>query len=244
VTTPDPRPGRVAVVTGASSGIGLAVARALQRDGTHVVLVARSADRLLRAAEQLPGPVTVVPADVTDPGAADRVVARALDDHGRLDVLVANAGVYVQGDVWETDPEEMASLISTNVTGVLRFVRAALPAMLAAGTGDVVVTSSVSGHQAIPWEPVYSASKHALQSFVHGTRQQLVGRGVRLMSVAPGVVLNDLWQVSDEDVVEAGVAAGTGMRSDDVAEAVLFMLSRPRHVTVRDLVLLPTNQPI
>lgn len=235
---------KVAVVTGGSSGIGLAVARSLSAEGVHVVLVARSQERLRAAAEALPGPATTVVADVADPAAAPRVVADALAVHGRLDVLVANAGVYVQGDVWDNDPEDLAALIGTNVTGVLRFVRAALPAMIERGSGDVVVTSSVSGHQAIPWEPVYSASKHALQAFVHGVRQQLVGTGVRIMSVAPGVVLNDLWAVTDEAETAAGVAGGTGMRSEDVAEAVAFMLGRPRHVTVRDLVLLPTNQRI
>lgn len=242
-TGPDLEP-RVAVVTGASSGIGLAVARALSADGAHVVLVARSAERLSAAAAALDGPCTVAPADVTDRAAAADVIGDALAAHGHVDVLVANAGIYVQGDVWTTDPDDIERLVSTNVTGVMRFVRAVLPAMVERGRGDVVVTSSVSGHQAIPWEPVYSASKHALQAFVHGVRQQLVGTGVRIMSVAPGVVLNDLWQVSGEDEAAAGVAAGTGMRSEDVAEAVAFMLSRPRHVTVRDLVLLPTNQPI
>jgi ribitol 2-dehydrogenase len=235
---------RVALVTGASSGIGLAIARSLSRDGASVVLTARSVDRLAAAARELPGPSTVLPADVSQPGAADGVVAATLAEHGQLDVLVANAGIYLQGDVWTNDLAGIRQLIDTNVTGVLSAVHAALPAMIERGTGDVVVTSSVSGHQAIPWEPVYSASKHALQSFVHGTRQQLVGTGVRIMSVAPGMVLNDLWAVSGEDQVAEGVAAGTGMRSEDVADAVGFMLGRPRHVTVRDLVLLPTNQPI
>lgn len=234
----------VALVTGASSGIGLAIARSLSRAGTHVVLTARSADRLAAAAAGLPGPSTVLPADVSEPGAGGRVVEATLAGHGRLDVLVANAGIYVQGDVWENEAGQIDQLISTNVTGVLTTVHAALPGMIARGSGDVVVTSSVSGHQAIPWEPVYSASKHALQAFVHGVRQQLVGTGVRIMSVAPGVVLNDLWAVADEGQVADGVTAGTGMRSEDVADAVDFMLSRPRHVTVRDLVLLPTNQPI
>ena len=242
-TGPHPEP-RVAVVTGASSGIGLAVARSLSTAGAHVVLVARSADRLEAAAATLDGPTTVARADVTDTAAATDVVEAVLAEHGHVDVLVANAGIYVAGDIWTTDPDDIERLISTNVTGVMRFVRAVLPAMVERGHGDVVVTSSVSGHQAIPWEPVYSASKHALQAFVHGVRHQLVGTGVRIMSVAPGVVLNDLWQVSDEDETAAGVAAGTGMRSEDVADAVGFMLSRPPHVTVRDLVLLPTNQPI
>ncbi|MGY1707591.1 SDR family oxidoreductase [Geodermatophilus sp. SYSU D00697] len=237
-------PARVALVTGASSGIGLAIARSLSAEGAHVVLTARSADRLEAAAAQLPGPSTVLPADVSEAGAGKRIVDATLGEHGRLDVLVANAGVYVQGNVWENDATQLAQLVSTNVTGVIAAVHAALPAMIGRGSGDVVVTSSVSGHQAIPWEPVYSASKHALQSFVHGVRQQLVGTGVRIMSIAPGVVLNDLWAVADEDEVADGVAAGTGMRSEDVADAASFMLGRPRHLTVRDLVLLPTNQPI
>jgi ribitol 2-dehydrogenase len=235
---------RIALVTGASSGIGLAIARALSHDGAHVVLTARSRDRLDAAAGHLPGSSTVLPADVSQAGAGSRIVGAALAEHGRLDVLVANAGIYVQGNVWENDAAQVAQLISTNVTGVMSVVQAALPGMIDRGSGDVVVTSSVSGHQAIPWEPVYSASKHALQSFVHGVRQQLIGTGVRIMSVAPGVVLNDLWAVTDEGQVADGVAAGTGIRSEDVADAVSFMLDRPRHVTVRDLVLLPTNQPI
>lgn len=236
--------GGVAVVTGASSGIGLSVARMLSTAGWEVVLCARSLDRLEEAAQGMRTPATVMAVDVTDPQAASRVVADTVQAHGRLDLLVANAGIYVQGNVWENDPGELARLVDTNVTGVVRFLHAALEPMLRQGRGDVVVTSSVSGHQAIPWEPVYSASKHALQSLVHGVRQQLVGTGVRIMSIAPGVVLNDLWSVTDEDAVAAGVAEGTGMRSEDVADAVAFMLSRPRHVTVRDLVLLPTNQRI
>jgi ribitol 2-dehydrogenase len=235
---------RIALVTGSSSGIGLAVARSMSREGTHVVLTARSRDRLTAAAAGLPGTSSVLPADVNEPGAGKRLVDATLAEHGRLDVLVANAGIYVQGNVWENDLDQITQLIGTNVTGVLSVVHAALPVMIAQGRGDIVVMSSVSGHQAIPWEPVYSASKHALQSFVHGVRQQLIGTGVRIMSVAPGVVLNDLWAVTDEDHVAAGVAAGTGMRSEDVADAVSFMLSRPRHVSVRDLVLLPTNQQI
>ena len=101
-----------------------------------------------------------------------------------------------------------------------------------------------SGHQAIHWEPVYSASKHALQALTHALRRQLVGTGVRIGAVAPGVVLNDLWKDAGEAAVTAGAAAGTGLRSEDVADAVLYMITRPRHVNIRDLVLLPTNQEI
>ena len=127
----------------------------------------------------------------------------------------------------------------------MHLVHAALRHFHATGHGDIVVTSSVSGHQAIPWEPVYSATKHAVQGFVHATRQQLIGSGIRLGAVAPGIVLNELWGRHAGDArVDEELAAGRGMTSEDVAEAVLYMLTRPPYLTIRDMVLVPTAQPI
>jgi ribitol 2-dehydrogenase len=241
--------GRVAVVTGASSGIGLAIARALAGQGAALVLGARSQEKLAAVAAELSGAgraaaVTAVRTDVTDPADVAALIAAAVERYGRIDILIANAGVYVGGDFAGGDLAASLALVSTNVGGVLSSVHAALEHMVPAGSGDIVITSSVSGHQAIYWEPVYSASKHAVQALMHGVRRQLVGRGVRIGSVAPGVVLNDLWQVTDADAVADGVAGGTGLRSEDVADAVLYMLTRPRHVNIRDLVLLPVNQEI
>lgn len=235
---------RVAVVTGGSSGIGLAIAMRLSELGCRVVVSARSAERLREAAAGLPGPAEAVVADVTDPDAAATVIRVAEERFGPVDIVVANAGIYVAGDVWTNDAEDIEHLIRTNVGGILRTVRVALPSMIARGAGDVLITGSVSGTQVIPWEPVYSASKHALQAFAHGVRQQLTGTGVRLGIIGPGVVLNALWSVSDETAITEGIAAGTGIRSEDVADAAAFMLTRPRHVTVRDLVILPSNQQI
>jgi ribitol 2-dehydrogenase len=236
--------GKVAIVTGASTGIGRAVARALLEHGARVVIAARSRERLDEAAAALgPGCAAVV-ADVTRGDDVRRLVDGTLESHGAIDILVANAGVYVGGDLWESDPEALDRLLTTNVNGVVRTVREVLPHLLERGQGDILVTSSVSGHQAIHWEPVYSASKHALQAFVHTMRRQLIGSGVRVGAIAPGVVLNDLWGVSDPGEIEAKVARGEGIRSEDVAEAVAFMLTRPRHVTIRDLVILPRDQPI
>ena len=236
--------GKVAVVTGASTGIGRAVAQALLEHGARVVIAARSRERLDEAAAALgPGCAAVV-ADVTRADDVRDLVDGTLESHGALDILVANAGVYVGGDLWESDPEALDRLLTTNVNGVVRTVREVLPHLLERGEGDILVTSSVSGHQAIHWEPVYSASKHALQAFVHTMRRQLIGRGVRMGAIAPGVVLNDLWGVSDPAEIEAKVARGEGIRSEDVADAVAFMLTRPRHVTIRDLVILPRDQPI
>ncbi len=119
-----------------------------------------------------------------------------------------------------------------------------LPQMIERKSGHVLITSSISGHLAIHWEPVYSASKHAIQSFVHGLRRQVARHGIRVGAVAPGVVLNELWGYRDAAAIEAKVAAREGLRSEDVADAVVFMLTRPAHVTIRDLVILPQNQDI
>ncbi|QEW04373.1 SDR family oxidoreductase [Microbacterium lushaniae] len=236
---------KVAILTGASSGIGLATAHALAAEGVHVVAVARSEDKLAELAASLGDRVTPFAADVADPASAERIVAHALDRHGRLDIVLPNAGVYVGGDLVTTDPADIAALVSTNVTGVMTLVRAALPCLLAQGSGDIVVTSSVSGHQDIEWEPVYSASKHAVQSFVHTVRRQTAESGVRVGAIAPGVVLNPLWGFAHGSPEEAArIEERTGIRSADVADAIVFMLTRPAHVVVRDLVLLPTGQPI
>jgi ribitol 2-dehydrogenase len=236
--------GKVAVVTGASTGIGRAIAQALIGLGARVVIAARSRERLEEAAAALgPGCAAVV-ADVTRGEEVRRLVAGTIESHGGIDILVANAGVYVGGDLWESDPEALDRLLTTNVNGVVRTVREVLPHLLERGAGDVLVTSSVSGHQAIHWEPVYSASKHALQAFVHTMRRQLIGTGVRMGAIAPGVVLNDLWGVSDPAEIELKIARGEGIRSEDVADAAVYMLTRPRHVTIRDLVILPRDQPI
>jgi ribitol 2-dehydrogenase len=236
--------GKVAVVTGSSSGIGLATARALANMGALLVISARSMKKLEEAAQDFGNVATAVTADVTSTQDVDRLLDTAVELHGRIDVLIANAGVYTGGDVATADLRELLRLIDTNVGGVVRAIHAALQHMIPAGAGDIVVTSSVSGHQAIHWEPVYSASKHAVQALSHGLRRQLTGTGVRIGAIAPGVVLNDLWQVTDADAVAAGVAAGTGLTSEDVADAIVYMLTRPRHINIRDLVILPTNQEI
>jgi ribitol 2-dehydrogenase len=236
--------GKVAVVTGASSGIGLATARALSDAGALLVIAARSAEKLEQAAHELGGAATAIATDVTSTKEVDDLLDTTLELHGRIDILIANAGIYAGGDFVANDLAQLLRLIDTNVGGVVRTIHAALKHMIVAGTGDIVVTSSVSGHQAIHWEPVYSASKHAVQALTHGLRRQLIGTGVRIGAIAPGVVLNDLWQVTDAAAVADGVAAGTGLTSEDVADAILYMLTLPRHINIRDLVMLPINQEI
>ena len=236
--------GKIAIVTGASSGIGRAVACELARHGVKLVLTARSEDRLTGLAEHLRSESVVVQADMTSPKDIRTIVERAIDGFGRIDILLANAGIYISGDVADGEPDVWDQLISTNVTGVFRLVHAVLPYLLTQKSGDILVTSSISGHQAIHWEPIYSASKHAIQSFVHGLRRQLLTTGVRVGAVAPGMVLNELWGITDAAEIEQKVNQGAGLRSEDVAEAILFMLTRPQNVTIRDLVMLPRTQDL
>lgn len=236
--------GKVALVTGASSGIGRALARALAAEGCRLALVARSRERLEAVAAEIGPGHLVLAADLTDAGAVEAAAARALSHFGQVDILLANAGLYIPGEVAEGDADKWDELLAVNVAGTFRLVRALLPAMIARQAGDVVLTSSISGHQAIPWEPIYSASKHAVQAFAHGLRRQVMKNGLRVGTVAPGVVLNELWGYRDEAAIAAKVAAREGLKSEDVADAVLFMLTRPANVTIRDLVILPQNQDI
>ncbi|MBD0415063.1 SDR family oxidoreductase [Oryzicola mucosus] len=236
--------GKVAVVTGASSGIGRAVSLALAERGVKLALVGRSAERLEAVAQHAGGEVLVLPADLADPSSVAEIVDAVTQRFGRIDILVPNAGLYIPGDVAEGDPDAWDELISVNVSSVFRLVRAVLPGMIERQSGHVLITSSVAGHQAIQWEPVYSASKHAIQAFVHGLRRQVMKHNIRVGAIAPGVVLNELWGYSDPAAIAEKVEAREGLRSEDVADAILFMLTRPANVTIRDLVILPQTQDI
>ncbi|GLS18211.1 glucose dehydrogenase [Labrys miyagiensis] len=236
--------GKVMIVTGASSGIGRAVARRFAEEGVKQVLVARSADKLAALAAEIGGETLTIAADLVDPSATAAVMEAAGKRFGATDILFANAGSYIAGDVADGNPDDWDKLLTLNINAVFRTVHAVLPGMIARRSGDIVVTSSVSGHQAIQWEPVYSASKHAVQSFVHGVRRQIAPHNVRIGSLAPGMVLNELWGITDPAEIERRAAERGGLRSEDVAEALLFMLTRPPNVTIRDLVMLPQNQDI
>ncbi|MFZ7093849.1 SDR family oxidoreductase [Primorskyibacter sp. 2E233] len=236
--------GKTALVTGASSGIGRAVARTLARNGVRVALTGRSKQRLDQLAAELGPEHPVIPADLAIPSELDRMIEQAETALGGIDILHANAGLYLPGDLIDSDPEQIEATVQVNVTAVFRCVRRVLPGMIERGGGEIVVTSSVAGHQAIQWEPVYSASKHAVQAFVHGVRRQVSKHHIRVGALAPGIVLNELWGAITPEEIERQVAARAGLRCEDVAEAFMFMITRPANVTVRDLVLLPADQDI
>lgn len=236
--------GKVVLVTGGSSGIGRAMARAVAAEGAQVALVGRSAERLAAVASSLDGDALPVVADLARPAEVDRVVGETIARFGRIDILLPNAGIYIPGEVAEGDPDAWDEMLSINVNSVFRLVRAVLPGMIGQGGGHILITSSISGHEAIHWEPVYSASKHAIQAFVHGLRRQVARHNIRVGEIAPGVVLNELWGYTDPAAIEAKVQSREGLRSEDVADAVMFMLTRPANVNIRDLVILPHNQDI
>ena len=235
--------GKVAIITGASSGIGEACARMLAGEGCKLTLAARSVDKMRALAEELEAECLVVGADMTQPGDISKMVEATLAQFERVDVMFANAGIYVPGEFADGDLDEFTRLLTINIDAVLRCAHAVIPGMKARGSGDIVVTSSISGWIDVHWEPIYSCTKHAMQTFVHTVRQQLAGTGIRVMSLSPGAVANPLWGFHEAAEIER-VSAGerTYLTSEDCAEALGFMLTRPPRMTVRDLVILPQNQ--
>jgi ribitol 2-dehydrogenase len=237
--------GKVVIITGASSGIGAATARELARQGCRLTLAARSKDRLEALAGELGAEALVAPTDVTVAAEVQAMVDRTIERFGRVDAVFANAGIYFPGQVDEGDPLEWSKLMDVNVDGVLNCVHAVLAPMKEQGSGDIVITSSISGLVDIHWEPVYSASKHAIQGFVHTVRRQVQGFGIRVGSVAPGQVANELWGYTDPAEIDRLTDEQRDfIRSEDVARAVAFILAQPPHVTIRNLVIVPQAQDI
>ena len=231
--------GKSVLVTGASSGIGRASAKAFAREGMKVAVSARSTDRLLELLKELGPEAIMLPADLTSPAETDALIHQAIAKLGKLDVLFANAGVYIAGQVADGDPAEWDKLLALNVGSVFRSINRVIPHMRADGGGDILVSSSISAYQTIHFEPVYSASKHALNAFLYGVRRQVIQDRIRIGAIAPATVLNELWGYTDPGSIDKKVASREGLRSEDVAEAAVFMLSRPPHVAIRDLVMLP-----
>jgi ribitol 2-dehydrogenase len=231
--------GKVIAITGAASGIGLACARRMLAAGATVVLVDRAEDRLAELRAEMGEKALSVTTDLLDPASVEQMMPQILAQAGRLDAFHANAGSYVAGEVIEGDPDAWDRMLTLNVNAVFRTVRAVLPHMAERGSGDVVVTSSIAGHVPVMVEPIYTASKHAVQAFVHTVRRQVAPRGIGLLAVAPGPV--DTAPHADWHPTRLAdtTAAGGLLEPEEVAEAVHFMLTRPRTVTIRDLVILP-----
>lgn len=233
--------GKVAAITGAASGIGLACARALLAEGAKVVLVDRAKDRLDLLCAQLGQNAIPLVVDLLQPADVKTMLPQILERAGGLHIFHANAGAYIGGDVAEGDPDAWDRMLNLNVNAAFRSVHAVIPHMVAQRAGDILFTSSVAGVVPVVWEPIYTASKFAVQAFVHTTRRQLAKHGVRVGAVLPGPVVTALLDDWPKAKMEEALASGSLMQPNEVAEAVLFMLSRPRNVTIRDLVILPNS---
>ena len=233
--------GKVAAVTGAASGIGLACARILHEAGARVVLIDRDADAVEAACLDIGAGAHALVCDLLDGARVSELDGRITDLAGPVDIFHANAGAYVGGAIAEGDPDAWDRVLNLNVSAAFRCVRAVLPGMVARKSGDIVFTSSISGVEPVVWEPIYVASKHAIQGFLHTTRRQVARDGVRMGAVLPGPVVTALIDSWPEAKKEEALAEGSLMEAREVAECVLFMLTRPRNVVVRDLVLLPNT---
>lgn len=226
--------GKVAIVTGASRGIGAAVAHRLADAGVALGLGSRSGDDL-----GIEGAVALA-TDVRDPAAVRALVDATVAAHGRLDIAVANAGVGAYGPFLELDPEQLELMIDVNLKGVLYTARAALPHLVAGGGGDFISLASVAGVNAFPGEAVYNASKFGQVGFVRSLDIELREHGVRCSSICPGGVATDFAIGTGR---EEGMPELEGMMSpDDVAEVVLFALTRPRSMRLMTTTFRPMSE--
>ncbi|KRB60085.1 glucose dehydrogenase [Rhizobium sp. Root708] len=233
--------GKVAAITGAASGIGLECARTLIAEGATVVLIDRAKDRLEALCNELGERAKPLVVDLLNGAEVSGMLPSILELAGRLDIFHANAGAYIGGAVAEGDPDAWDRMLNLNINAAFRSVHAVLPHMIAHKTGDILFTSSIAGVVPVVWEPIYTASKFAVQAFVHSTRRQVAQHGVRVGAVLPGPVVTALLDDWPKAKMEEALANGSLMQPKEVAEAVLFMLSRPRNVTIRDLVILPNS---
>jgi ribitol 2-dehydrogenase len=236
--------GSVAALTGAASGIGLECAKHLIGAGVRVVLIDRAEDALRSVCAELGPQAIPLVVDLTDRASVAAMVPQILEKTGRLDIFHANAGAYIGGNVYEGDPDAWDRVLNLNINATFRTVRAVLPHMIERRTGDIIMTSSIAGLVPVVWEPIYTASKHAVQAFVHTVRRQVAQFGIRVGAVAPGPVVTALLSDWPKEKLDAEIAAGGLMQPSEVAEAVMFMLTRPRNVTIRDLVMLPQSNDL
>ena len=246
--------GTVALITGASSGIGEATARALASRGVAVAIAARRKDRLddlAREIEQSGGRAAAIETDVTDQEQAKAAVERTVDELGRLDVVVNNAGVMLLGPIVDAPTEEWDRMIALNLQGLMYITHAALPHLLNAAEGqprrvaDLINISSVAGRVARSGSGVYNLTKHGVGAVSESLRQELAGRHVRVSVVEPGAVETELKDHLREEVREQALkrfAEIELLQAEDIADAIAYIVTRPRRVAVNEMLIRPTEQ--
>jgi NADP-dependent 3-hydroxy acid dehydrogenase YdfG len=245
--------GTVALVTGASSGIGEATAKALGEQGAAVAVVARRGGRLATLAgeiESAGGRALRIEADVVDRSQAEAAVQRTVDEFGRLDLVVNNAGVMLLGPILDSPVEEWEQMIEVNLLGLLYVAKASLPHLLEAakgerGVADLVNISSVAGRVARVGSGVYNATKHGVGAFSESLRQEVTGRQVRISLIEPGAVATELASHNRDEVrgeIEKRFAEIERLQSGDIADAIGYVVTRPPHVAINEVLIRPTGQ--
>ena len=242
--------GEVAIVTGASSGIGEATAESLASRGADVVLAARRADELEAVAERIRsngGTAVVVPTDVTEDDDIDTLVTETVDEFGAVDILINNAGVMLLEPLEEADRENLRQMIEVNLLGLMNLTHAALPVMQEQDTGHIVNISSTAGRRAGAKSSGYNATKFGVNAFTEAVRQEVTTEGIRTTIVEPGAVDTELQDhIPDEEIkqqIEEGmIESMTPLESEDIARAVAYAVTQPQHVNVNEMLIRPTDQ--
>jgi ribitol 2-dehydrogenase len=233
--------GKTAAVTGAASGIGLACARFMLNEGAKVVLIDRDVERLNALGKELGANAHTLVVDLLNGPQTSAIASRIEALVGPLDIFHANAGSYIGGEILGGDPDAWDLMLNLNINSVFRQVRAVLPGMVERHTGDILVTSSVAGFVPVAVEPIYTSSKFAIQAFVHTVRRQVAKHGIRVGAIAPGPVVTALLSDWPKAKLDDAIASGSLMEPDEIADSVIFMLTRPRNIVIRDLVILPQS---
>jgi len=209
--------------------------------GARVAMIDRDAAALQALSAKFGDAVIPLVIDLLDPKDCASLAPRVLEKAGRLDILHANAGIYVGGDLIDADNAAIDRMLNLNVNVVMKNVHDVLPHMIERGAGDIIVTSSLAAHFPTPWEPVYASSKWAINCFVQTVRRQVFKHGIRLGSISPGPVISALLADWPPEKLKEAKESGGLLEASEVANVVMFMLTRPRGMTIRDVVMLPTN---
>ncbi|MDQ1196001.1 SDR family oxidoreductase [Agrobacterium sp. SORGH_AS 787] len=233
--------GKIAVITGAASGIGLATTEALLEQGATVVMVDWNEKALNELVAKLGERAIAQVTNLLDTDSCNSMIPEILAKVDHIDILYCNAGTYIGGDLTETTPDAIDKMLNLNVNAVMKNVHAVVPHMSERKTGDIIVTCSIAGHFPTYWEPVYSGSKWAITSFVQGMRRQMIPHGVRVAQVSPGPVVSALLADWPEENLRKAKESGSLIDASEVADAIVYMLTRKRTVTIRDMLVLPTN---
>jgi clavulanate-9-aldehyde reducatase len=241
---------RVAVVTGASSGIGQQTARALAREGYAVALAARREDRINELVDEISsggGKALAVPTDVSDEQAARRLIEAAKGELGSVDVLINNAGVMLLGPILGADVEHWQRMVNVNLLGLMYCTHAALPIMQEQGSGHIVNVSSVAGRVARLGSGAYNATKWGVGAFSESLRQECVNYGVRVTIVEPGFVDTELQGHNEIPVVVETMEKtmeeiGKVLEADDIANAIVYAVQQPQHVSINEVLVRPSGQ--